>query len=350
VKVLITGASGRVGANLVKALVGGGHQVRAFVYPGDVSRMHKLDGYDVEIIYGDLTDYAKVAAVVQGVDVVYHIGAAMIGPFDNTAYFDINAKGTFNVVEAIRQETPGLRRLIYASTDAIYPVFPDDHPAHVTEEIPVNPTGMYAFTKWVGERLVFAYHRQYGIPAVAFRFAWVMGAGEIADPDYAKTFWLGRTLQGFKAQAERSPEAKQSAAILEDLWPGEERLLLSRSKSGTAQKMHFVDVRDLVQGLLLGMEKDEAVGELFTLPGPRVLSGDELVPYLSERLGVPYVEADLPISRTYRELSWAKANRLLGYTPKHDLESMVELALAMQRGEDTGLIETGVPYGVAGKS
>ena len=50
-KILVTGATGRVGANLVKALLEKGHQVRAFIYPGDASRMDKLDTYDVDGSY-----------------------------------------------------------------------------------------------------------------------------------------------------------------------------------------------------------------------------------------------------------------------------------------------------------
>lgn len=347
-RILVTGASGRVGANLVKALLERNHEVRAFIYKGDASRMDKLDDYDVEIRYGDLRRYDDVAAAVQGMEVIYHIGAAMIGPFDNAAYFDINAKGTFNVVEAVRQQAPDLHRLIYASTDAVYPTFPDTEPGQVaTEDMPVNPTGMYSFTKWVGERLVLAFHRQYSIPAVAFRFAWVMGAGEILDSNYARMYWLSKVLASYRGRKGRSPEGDEAIAILEGLWPGEERLVIYRSKAGMCFRMHYVDVRDLLQGLLLGMEKEAAIGEVFTLPGPKLLSSDEVVPCLSERLGVPYVEADLPISIRYRELSWAKAHKLLGYTPQHDLNSMVDLALAMRRGEDVGLIPTGVPYGTS---
>ena len=59
------------------------------------------------------------------------------------------------------------------------------------------------------------------------------------------------------------------------------------------------------------------------------------------------MEADLPIDRTYRALSWQKAHRILGYTPQHGLESMVEMGLAMRRGEEIDLIATGIPYGSA---
>lgn len=346
--VLVTGASGRVGANLTQALLEKGHSVRAYVFPGDESRMHKLDGYNVEIQYGELGDYESIVRAVQGVDVVYHIAAAMIGPFDNASFFDTNAKGTFNMIEAIRTQVPNLHRFIYASTDAVYPSFPDDEPGHIAHEgIDVDPNGMYAFSKWVGERLVLAFHRQYGIRAMAFRFAWVMGAGEIAEPGYARFLWLSKTLEDYRKRPQRSPQENHTLATLESLWTGEERLLLTRFRGQYPLRMHFVDVRDLIKGLLLGMEKEEAIGEVFNLPGPRMLTADEVVPYLSERLNIPYVAADLPLRRPYRELSWEKANRVLGYTPEHDLSSMVDLALAMKSGKKIEVIPTGVPYGKA---
>jgi nucleoside-diphosphate-sugar epimerase len=343
--VLVTGASGRVGANLTQALLKQGHKVRAYIFPGDAGRMHKLDGLDVEIQYGELLDYEAVTRAVQGMDVVYHIAAAMIGPFDNASFFDTNAKGTFNVIEAVRTQIPNLHRFVYASTDAVYPSFPDDEPGHVAHEgVEPQPNGMYAFSKWVGERLVLSYHKQYGLPVTAFRFAWVMGAGEIAEPGYARFLWLSKTLEDYRKRTQRSPEEEQALAILEKLWPGEERLLVTRFRGQYPLRMHFVDVRDLVKGLLLGIEKEAAVGEVFNLPGPRMLTADEVVPYLSERLKIPYVEADLPLRRPYRELSWEKANRVLGYMPEHDLSSMVDMAIAMKTGEAISVIPTGVPY------
>jgi len=70
-KILVTGATGRVGANLVKALLEKGHQVRAFIYPGDASRMAKLDTYDVERIEGDLRNEDDLSKAVEGTEVIY---------------------------------------------------------------------------------------------------------------------------------------------------------------------------------------------------------------------------------------------------------------------------------------
>ncbi len=64
-KILVTGSHGRIGANLVKRLLGKGHEIRGFVYPGDASRAHKLDGFDrVELVEGDLRDDDAVAQAV----------------------------------------------------------------------------------------------------------------------------------------------------------------------------------------------------------------------------------------------------------------------------------------------
>ena len=66
-KILVTGGTGRIGANLVKQLLARGHEIRSFVYPGDASRAHKLDAYEgVETISGDLRNYDDVKQAVAG--------------------------------------------------------------------------------------------------------------------------------------------------------------------------------------------------------------------------------------------------------------------------------------------
>ncbi len=344
-KVLVTGASGRVGANLVKALLDRGHEVRAHIFPGDAGRTHKLDGYDVERVQGDFRDFEGFRPVVRGVDAIYHIGAAMRGPFDNVSFFDTNAVGTRNVLEAALQEAPNLHRFVYACTDAIYPSVIE---GLTTEEMGAGrPRGMYAFSKWVGEHLAFHYHQHHGIPAVAFRFAYVIGAGEILDKDYFVRFWLSRWIDTFERR--KDPEGQGLCEAFRRLWTGEERLVLCREPDGRPLEMHVVDVRDLVQGLVLGMERPEAVGEAFTLAGPRPIRWDEAIPYLSEQLGIPAVEAEIPHSGR-REFDLTKIRERLGYAPEHDLASMVDLALRMQKGEEAGWIPTGQPYAEVSES
>ena len=98
----------------------------------------------------------------------------------------------------------------------------------------------------------------------------------------------------------------------------------------------------MVQGLAL--EKDAAVGEEFTLGGAAVFRWDEHVPWFAERYGLEFVDARLPESNVF-EFDLSKIKGLLGYEPQHDVQSVVETAEAMRRGEETGVVPTGIRYG-----
>ena len=64
-KILITGGTGRIGANLAQALLAKGHAIRSFVYPGDASRARKLNGFgDVETVVGDLRNFDDVKRAI----------------------------------------------------------------------------------------------------------------------------------------------------------------------------------------------------------------------------------------------------------------------------------------------
>ena len=98
-----------------------------------------------------------------------------------------------------------------------------------------------------------------------------------------------------------------------------------------------------MQGLTLALEKDAAVGEEFTLGGAALFRWEEVVPYFAERYEIEYVDARLPESN-YFEFDLSKIKRLLGYRPKHDVQSVLETAEAMRRGEETDVIPTGIRY------
>ena len=122
---------------------------------------------------------------------------------------------------------------------------------------------------------------------------------------------------------------------MRSLWTGEERLLLSRNPNGVPYKQEYADVRDVVQGLTLALEKDAAVGEEFTLGGAAVFRWEEHVPWFAERYGLEFVDARLPESN-YFEFDLRKIKGLLGYEPQHDVQSVLETAEAMRRGGRPG--------------
>ena len=94
----------------------------------------------------------------------------------------------------------------------------------------------------------------------------------------------------------------------------------------------------------LALEKDAAVGEDFTLVGSAVFRWDEHVPWFAERNGLEFGEARLPESNFF-EFDLGKIKGLLGYEARHDVRSVVETAQAMFRGEETGVLRTGLRYG-----
>ena len=349
-KILVTGGTGRVGANLVTRLLAKGHDIRTLVYPGDASRAHKLDAFaNVETVTGDLRNLEDVRRAVQGVDVIYHLAAAFGGPFDNRQYLDINAMGTLNLLESVRTECPNLHRFVYACTEAIYWRLEEygryfEEP--ITEDMVARYHQMpYFLTKWIGEELAMAYYYQYDVPATSFRFATIIEPSEFFnEAGLPQRLAFSTDYERHKTMKSEDPE---SQAIIDDLisqWTGEDQLLLSRNPNGVPQKQHFCDVRDIARGLVLGIEKEEAVGEEFSLGGSAIIDWGEAVPWLAERYGVGYADARLPMAN-YFTLDLTKIQTLLGYEPKHDLVSIVETAEAIRRGEETDVVPTGVRYG-----
>ena len=91
-------------------------------------------------------------------------------------------------------------------------------------------------------------------------------------------------------------------------------MLLSRNPNGKPFRQQWRDVRNIVQGLVLGIEKDQAVGQELNLAGAALFDWGELVPYQAERYQMDNVEARLPVAN-YFELDLSKIQTLLGYQP-----------------------------------
>jgi UDP-glucose 4-epimerase len=327
-RILVTGITGRIGANLAAALVERGHRVRGLVWGRD-ARVEKLAGLGVDLQYGSLTEAADVRRAADGMEVVYHLGGAFQGggPFTTDEYFEINVRGTYLMLDAARAQA-GLQQFLFASTDALYDKYV---PGGMAEPIdpdrtPRRPRGWYALSKSVGEELCNGYVRTFQTPVTILRFALVVGAGEIAD---FPQFYLSKL--------------KETHQDLAPLWAqagGEERLVVVRDERGRAWRKHVADVRDIVGGCIAALGNAAAVGQTFQLAGPAPFTWDDAVPYLSERTGIPYVEGTSSGVPTYYEYDLTKVRRLLGYEPQYDIHRMIDDALAFKRGEQIGVRPT----------
>jgi len=193
--------------------------------------------------------------------------------------------------------------------------------------------------------MVRGYQREYTIPIVIFRFAFTIGVDNILSkklPVLMSTsdVWIDRL------KSIRNPDENVKKAIkeIEEKAGGEEKLVIPYHPDGWPHKMHICDVRDLVQGLVLGLEREAAVGEAFNLAGPAPFSYEEMIPYLSKAIGMPYFKAVIPLPGTRMEISISKARSILGYRPKYDVFKIIDDALRIQRGEKVeGFVPRGEP-------
>jgi nucleoside-diphosphate-sugar epimerase len=337
--VLVTGVSGRIGANLAKSLIEIGHEVRGLVWTHDL-RLEKLRGLAVEVMEGDLRNPADVDRAVEGVDAICHLGAAFQGggPFTEEGYFAINLRGTFNVLEAARRKSDGLRHLFYASSDALYDKYvPGGMRQPIREdETPLRPRGWYALSKALGEQMCLGYYHTYGLPVTSFRFALTVAGDEILE---YRQFYLRHWLQAYEGR--QGEPASNVRKALQASAGDVNTLLLARDGRGRPYKKHIADVRDIVLGLTSALGVDAINGETVQLAGPVPYTWAEAIPYLAEALGLGYVDVRLAgQTPTYYEFDLDKARRLFGYQPRFDIYGMIDSAIACRRGEATGVIPT----------
>ena len=325
-RVLVTGVTGRIGANVAAALVAAGHEVRGLVWARD-ARTEKLTGLGLDLVEGTLTDRAVIDRAVEGVQAIFHLGGAFQGggPFTAEEYFDINVRGTFNILEASRT-LANLDVLAIASTDAVYDKYvPGGIAVPINEDVPARPSSLYAVTKAQAETLGLGYARSFGMPVVALRFALVLGAGEFATfPQFFAT-----SLRAQRGATLHLPEATPDHA-----------LVALRTPEGRPWRKHVVDVRDIVGACLACLGRPTAHGHAIQLAAPCAFTWDEVIPDLASLLGRPWVTAvDDGIPTDY-SFDLHRCRTLLGYEPIIDTARMVADAAAYMRGESIGVLPT----------
>ena len=323
-QILITGITGRIGANIAAALVKKGHQVKGLVWPRD-PRISKLKTLGITLIEGSLTKQKDVEKTVKDSEIIYHLGAALQGggPFTNEEYFDINVKGTFYMLEAAK-ENKSLKQFIFASSDALYDKYlPEGMKNPIKEDTMARkPAGWYPLSKSIGEEMCNSYIFENNLPITILRFAKVEGAGEIIDfPQFY--------LSNFKNDLN-----------LKHLWNGKEKLIILRTKNGLSFKKHIAEVRDITDGCLCAFNNSKSFGETFQLAGPKPFSWEETIPYLSKKLNLPFVEGTPEGPPTFYEFDISKSKNILGFNPKYDIKEMIEEALKFKSGKSSNILPT----------
>jgi nucleoside-diphosphate-sugar epimerase len=301
---LVTGGAGFIGSHLAQRLLQQGQTVRVFdnLSTGRESNLAVLEGR-AEVLRGDVRDLAAVRVAVAGVEVVFHEAAVASVPksvADPLGSLEVNVTGTQHVLLAARDA--GVRRVVYASSSAVY----GDTPSLPSEEgQPPNPLSPYALHKLTGEYLCRLFTRLYGLETVALRYFNVFGPRQDPASEYAAVIprFLTALAQG------------QRPTVFGD---GE-------------QTRDFVSIEDVVRANLLAAESARAVGEAINIGSGERVSLNQLLRIAGELLGVT-VEAEYaePRAGDIRDSLAAieRARNLLGYAPEIGLREGLARTLA----------------------
>lgn len=321
VRVALTGATGYTGGHLLAALLARGDAVSALVRP--TSRAPNADCSGARVVVGDLSDAEALERLVDGAEAVVHVAAVYRTAGHPDAYYrEINVGGTQLLLEAAARA--GVRRFVHTSTVGVHGHV-ENAPADETS--PMAPGDIYQTTKAEAETLALGFHRKRGLPVAVVRPGAIYGPGET------------RLLKLFRAIA------RGRYAIV-----------------GSGRPFyHPVYIDDLVAGFLLALDRPEAAGEAFIMAGPRYVSQSELAALVARHTGghvLPFripvwpvqlagdvcealcvpLGIDPPLHRRRvdfwtksRAFSIEKARRLLGYSPKVDLDEGLSRTVAWYR-------------------
>ncbi len=301
-RVFVTGATGLVGSWLVRRLV----EAEAYVVPliRDYDPQSQLMRSGVvqrtAVINGSLENYADLerAICVHEIDTVFHLGAqtivgtALRSPL---ATFEANVRGTYNLLEACRVQSAGVKRVIVASSDKAYG---NGNALPYTEDMPPLGRFPYDVSKSCADLITQSYYLTYQLPAVIARCGNIYGGGDLN--------W-SRIIPG----------------TIRSLLHGERPVLRS---DGTYTR-DYVYVEDAVEAYMLmaaKLDQPGVAGEAFNFGPAEPLRAGEIVDHLRRLMGREDLEpvvldkARAEIHDQY--LSSAKAERMLGWKALYSLE------------------------------
>jgi CDP-paratose 2-epimerase len=317
-KIFITGGAGFIGANSAAHFLAQGHQVTLFDNLTRIGGQANLDWLstvpgqaNLTFVKGDIRDYAALAAAIPGADVVLHLAsqvAVTLSVQNPREDFEINALGTFNVLEAVRHHAPQAV-FIYASTNKVYGGLEDlqiqeqadryvyaDQPQGVDEHRPLDFHSPYGCSKGAGDQYALDYARIYGLRTVVFRQSCIYGPRQFGVED-----------QGWVAHFVIAAAKGRPITIY----------------GNGKQVRDLLHVQDLIRAYELGIQKiDQVSGQAFNLGGGAANSLSiwrEFGPLLEKLKGAPVVarlEKWRPGDQRVFISNNGKALALLGWRPQ----------------------------------
>ncbi len=338
--VLVTGGAGFIGSHTVDALLKRGYRVRvldALVAPVHDGERPAYLSAEVEFIRGSVTDRSVLRAALEGVDAVFHFAAYQDYLTDFSNFFLTNSVGTALLYELIVNEKLPVRKVVVASSQAIYGEgtyrcethdiqYPDQRPPAKlelgewdvacsqcatpmeplwTDERVVAPHNSYALSKRDQEDIATKLGHRYGIPSVALRYSIVQGPRQSFRNAYSGALrsFAVRVLTG------------QPPVIYED---GE-------------QLRDYVSIHDVVDANLLVLGDNRADYQVFNVGSDGQVTVRSLAHQVIEAAGAavePEFSSLYRVGDSRHIFSDVSKLRALGWAPRVSQQEMVQEYIA----------------------
>jgi dTDP-L-rhamnose 4-epimerase len=344
-RVLITGGAGFVGSHTADRLLSSGHEVR--IFDNLTSQVHHGGQFsyiskDVEFIRGDMRNQSQVEKAIAGIDVIFHLAAAVgVGQsmYQIADYTATNNLGTANLYQAIIDTRLQPEKIVVASSMSIYgegnylcpqcgEVAPRPRPLEqmkekqwetlcphcreilrpvaTREDKPLSSTSIYALSKKDQEEMTLLFGRTYGIAVVALRYFNIYGTRQSLSNPYT----------GVAAIFASRLMNRKSPIIFED----------------GQQRRDFVSVDDVTRANLLAIESSGADGRAVNVGSGQPVTIREIAVEMQRALDL---ELPLEINGKYRAgdirhcfADISAATQLLGYRPQKRLKEGLEELVA----------------------
>jgi nucleoside-diphosphate-sugar epimerase len=232
-KILVTGATGKVGSRFVPRMLAKGYDVHILVR--DAAKASALAELGARVVIGDLYSTDTLPPAVEGMDAVIHLAALFRTFTDNEGIIKTNHAGTVALANA--SMAAGVKRFIFASTGNVYGSG-YRHPAKEDDVVNTNDPRAYSSSKIAAEQELISLHKNKGFDVRVLRLGFVYGDG---DPH------------------------------IEEIIP-----LLKKMQRHSGSRMHMVHHLDVARALTLLLQIDGLNGEIFNLADDSPISLYEL--------------------------------------------------------------------------
>lgn len=303
--IMVTGANGLIGFDLVRRLLSAGRDVVAV--DRSVSEIRAVTGRAFELEIGDVHRLHELATRFS-IDAIVHCGGVsgpMLGRDNPAMLFRINVGGTIDVAEVARQVTVrrGSCRLIFCSSLTVYGNQPDDG---IDEDYPLLTRNCYASSKVAGEAIILSYAQDHGVDGMVLRIAGVYG-----------------------------PRRRTSCVL---------RLMIENALAGRPTRLPFghgfprqwVHVDDVVAGIAKAIDADDSKQRIYNISGGINPTIDEAADLIREMISGADIELEAgpdPEDITLGLLSIGAARADFGYVPQVSLRDGVARLIDTVRHE-----------------